>query len=89
MTEHVFGTLEEVDLREAWHHEAHSFTPRLAENLSRLSNAIGIPIELVGQEVDAHEEKAASEGRFGHRNFAMALGDVREGGARRSKRILR
>ncbi|WP_172820809.1 hypothetical protein [Cyanobium sp. NIES-981] len=45
------GTLESVDLREAWSHEAHSFTPWLAENLDRLSQAIGIPLELEGQEV--------------------------------------
>jgi hypothetical protein len=31
------GTLVDVDLRQAWKHEAHSFTPWLAENLDRLS----------------------------------------------------
>lgn len=40
-----FGELRDVDLREVWPHEAHNFTPWLAEreNLSRLSRAIGIP----------------------------------------------
>ena len=45
------GTLVEVNLRDAWHHEAYSFTPWLAENLDRLSNVLGMPLELVGQEV--------------------------------------
>lgn len=45
------GTLVEVNAREAWQHEAHNFTPWLAENLDRLSDAIGVPLELVGKEV--------------------------------------
>ncbi len=36
-----FGELIDVDLREAWPHEANDFTPWLAENLHRLSQAIG------------------------------------------------
>lgn len=46
-----FGELKDVDLREAWPHEANDFTPWLAENLSRLSQVIGIPLELEGTEV--------------------------------------
>lgn len=45
-----FGTLVDVPLREAWAHEAHRFTPWLAENLDRLSAVIGIPLELSGIE---------------------------------------
>ena len=45
------GTLKNVNLREAWSHEAQDFTPWLADNLDRLSAAIGIPLELEGQEV--------------------------------------
>ncbi len=45
------GTLVEVNLREAWNHEAHSFTPWLAAHLDSLSNVIGIPLELEGREV--------------------------------------
>ena len=52
------GTLKEVSLREAWSHEAHSFTPWLAENLDRLSTAIGIPLELEGQEVSVESFSA-------------------------------
>ncbi len=47
----ILGQLESVDLRRAWAHEAMSFTPWLAENLSSLSAALGIPLELEGQEV--------------------------------------
>jgi hypothetical protein len=42
----VFATLKEVDPRTAWLHEAHVFTPWLAANLDRLSQAIGIPLDL-------------------------------------------
>jgi hypothetical protein len=45
------GTLVEVNLREAWSHEAHSFTPWLAEHLDRLSDVIGIPLEFEKREV--------------------------------------
>ena len=45
------GILKEVPLREAWQHEARSFTPWLSEHLDQLSNVIGIPLELVGREV--------------------------------------
>ncbi len=49
-TQTSFGTLVDVPLREAWAHEAHRFTPWLAENLDRLSQVIGIPLELSGVE---------------------------------------
>lgn len=47
----IFGSLADVPLREAWSHEAHRFTPWLAANLDRLSQAIGIPLELSGTEM--------------------------------------
>lgn len=46
-----FGELKDVDLREAWPNEANDFTPWLAENLHRLSQVIGVPLELEGIEV--------------------------------------
>ena len=45
------GKLKNVNLREAWSHEAQDFTPWLADNLEYLSNEIGIQLELEGQEV--------------------------------------
>ena len=45
------GILKNVNLREAWSHEAQDFTPWLADNLEYLSNEIGIQLELEGQEV--------------------------------------
>lgn len=51
MTEIQFGRLQDLPLREAWKHEAHQFTPWLAENIDHLSEAIGIPLELTGTEV--------------------------------------
>lgn len=47
----TFGTLVDVEARMAWGHEAHDFTPWLADNLDRLSDALGIPLELTGREV--------------------------------------
>lgn len=44
------GELEEVDVRQIWSDEARDFTPWLAEHLSRLGDAIGIRLELVGRE---------------------------------------
>ena len=58
MTIPEFGNLEEVDLRQAWPHEAQSFTPWLSENLEMLSAAIGIPLELEGQEVAVQQFSA-------------------------------
>ena len=40
-----FGKLTDVSLRTAWPHEAHDFTPWLAENLDRLSEAIGVDLD--------------------------------------------
>ena len=47
----TFGRLQDLAPREAWAHEAHAFTPWLAENIDHLSEAIGIPLEITGQEV--------------------------------------
>lgn len=52
------GTLEERPLRDAWDHEALSFTPWLAEQLPQLSAALGLPLELEGQEVAVESFKA-------------------------------
>ena len=46
-----FGELEEVSLRTAWPHEALDFTPWLAQNLDRLAQVIGIPMEAEDTEV--------------------------------------
>ena len=53
-----FAKLTEVDLRETWPHEARDFTPWLADNLDRLSQAIGIPIEMEGSEVSVEQFSA-------------------------------
>ena len=53
-----FGELKNVALREVWGHEANDFTPWLAENMERLSDAIGIPMELEGTEVEVEQFSA-------------------------------
>ena len=53
-----FGELESVELRKGWANEATDFTPWLADNLDRLSDAIGVPLELVNQEVSVEEFRA-------------------------------
>lgn len=52
------GQLTDVDLREAWAHEANDFTPWLAENLDRLAQAIGVPMESEGTEVSVGSYQA-------------------------------
>jgi hypothetical protein len=44
------GTLEQVDPRIVWQHEAHAFTPWLLENGERLAEALGIEIDLEASE---------------------------------------
>lgn len=44
------GSLEKVELRNVWQREDGDFTPWLAENLSRLGDAIGLDLALEGQE---------------------------------------
>ena len=47
--------LEPVDLREAWPHEAHNFTPWLAERLHLLGRKLNLGLELVETEVTLPE----------------------------------
>jgi hypothetical protein len=51
MTDIRFDRLVDLPLRDAWKHEAHEFTPWLAQNIDHLSEAIGVPLELTGTEV--------------------------------------
>lgn len=44
-------TLEPVDLRDFWPHEAHRFTPWLAENLSLLGAKLNLVLEREGEEM--------------------------------------
>ncbi len=50
MGEIELGRLVDVEPRVAWQREDTHFTPWLAKNLDRLSDALGIVLELVGQE---------------------------------------
>lgn len=56
MTEHSppesVGRLVDVPAAQLFTHEAYSFTPWLAQNLDRLAEVIGVPLELVDQEVN-------------------------------------
>ena len=56
MSSPELGTLKPVDLREAWKHEAHDFTPWLAQHLNRLGDVIGIDLE--------HESSEQSVGHY-------------------------
>lgn len=61
-----FDEIEKVDVRTVFLHEAHHFTPWLAENLDRLGSAIGLELELV--------EREASVGGFSLDLLAKDLG---------------
>lgn len=39
--------VQDIPLRDAWTHEARDFTPWLAENLDRLSELLGLELELI------------------------------------------
>ncbi|PJK28318.1 hypothetical protein [Minwuia thermotolerans] len=56
MTE--LGELREVGLREAWEHEAHSFTPWLCDNLGALGDEVGLTLELVRREAPVQQYSA-------------------------------
>ena len=58
MSESELGKLVSSDLREAWPHEAHHFTPWLAKNLDRLSEVIGLDLDLEGCEVQVGPYRA-------------------------------
>ncbi len=46
----TLGKLHRVDPRTIWKHEAHDFTPWLAENIDRLGAVLGLELELVDRE---------------------------------------
>ena len=50
-TPHSFGKLARVDLHEARNHDARFFTPWLEENLTDMSEAIGVPLRRLQREV--------------------------------------
>lgn len=52
------GTLEDIELRQAWNHEAHDFTPWLAGHLDQLSKVLGIRLEHEGSEVQVGRNRA-------------------------------
>jgi hypothetical protein len=60
------GTLHRVDPRQVWKHEAHDFTPWLAENIQLLGETLGLDLEVV--------EREASVGSFSADIVARDLG---------------
>lgn len=53
-----FGTIVEVPLKDMWAGEATHFTPWLAENLERVSSALGLELELESTEASAGDFSA-------------------------------
>jgi len=48
----VFDKIHKIDPKSIWKHEAHDFTPWLAENITKLGEAIGIELEVTEIEAD-------------------------------------
>ena len=48
----MFDKIQKVDPRSIWKHEAHDFTPWLADNITELGESIGIELEVTEQEAD-------------------------------------
>ncbi len=53
-----FARLTDCGLREAWEHEAHEFTPWLAENIDYLSEALGLELDPPETEVAVEQFSA-------------------------------
>lgn len=51
MTGDNLAEIYKVDIKEGWSHEALEFTPWLAANLDKLGDALGVPLQLQGQEI--------------------------------------
>ena len=45
----TIGRIKKVPLREIWKHEAHDFTPWLAENIDYLNDSSKITYAIVGE----------------------------------------
>jgi hypothetical protein len=48
----TLGKLRRVDPRIVWKHEAHNFTPWLAENIDALGEALGLDLEVIEREAN-------------------------------------
>lgn len=72
MKTYNLAKLEKVELLDVWPHEAHDFTPWLAEesNLEMLGDAIGIELELI--------ETESSVGSFSVDIYASEVGTSRK-----------
>ena len=60
---HEFARFRSVQLRDIWPHEAHDFTPWLAENLVFLAEALGLDLELEATEKRVGDFRADIVGR--------------------------
>jgi hypothetical protein len=48
----LLGTLQRVDPRSIWRHEAHDFTPWLVENIEMLGEVLGLELEVIDREAE-------------------------------------
>ena len=87
MSDKKFGDLKKLNMREAWSHEAHEFTPWLHDNIGALGEALGMTLHAKNTEVaigdfsldllaeDDNERKVAIENQF-HRTDHSHLGQL-------------
>jgi hypothetical protein len=50
-----FGQIKKVVIKTIWKNEALNFTPWLADNLDKLSNLIGLDLELTSREAEVRD----------------------------------
>lgn len=67
------GKLERVEVRKAWEHEAHVFTPWLADNLDLLAEELGIELDLEGEEVSIGQYRADIVARNSRDNSVVLI----------------
>jgi hypothetical protein len=58
MSSKPLGTLQRLDPREVWKHEAHDFTPWLAAHIEMLGEALGLELETVDHEASVGDFSA-------------------------------
>jgi len=73
MNDIVLGKLERVEVREAWPHEAHNFTPWLADHLDELAEKLGVQLELEQREMPVGSLRADIVARNSYDNSRVLI----------------
>ncbi|MDD9854961.1 MAG: hypothetical protein OXU88_02150 [Gammaproteobacteria bacterium] len=73
MNDSILGKLERVEVRQAWAHEAHHFTPWLADHLDELAEKLGVQLELEEKEMAVGPYRADIVARNSYDNSRVLI----------------